>query len=146
MNKTEQSTLLVSLEKNIHYLKEKFNNSTDLKIRPLTVNDEIIRDAIVLYLDGITNTQTMQDNILSPLLKIIKFDSIDAIITRHLVIADVIKVTSFEEILSGLSRGKTLILIDGYDEGILADTAEWQMRSVTEPDTQRSMKGSLIRI
>ncbi|PEJ56328.1 spore gernimation protein GerA [Bacillus sp. AFS002410] len=144
MNKTEQSTLLVSLEKNIHYLKEKFNNSTDLKIRPLTVNDEVIRDAAVLYLDGITNTQTIQENVLSPLLRIIKFDSIDAIITRHLLIADVIKVTSLEEILSGLSRGKTLILIDGYDEGILADTADWQMRSVTEPDTQRTMKGSLI--
>ncbi|MEH7402103.1 MULTISPECIES: hypothetical protein [Bacillaceae] len=32
MNNTEQSTLVVSLEKNIQYLKEKFNHSTDLKI------------------------------------------------------------------------------------------------------------------
>ena len=144
MNNTEQPTLLVSLEKNIHYLEEKFNNSTDLKIRPLTVNDEVIRDAAVLYLDGITNTQTIQDNILSPLLRIIKFDSIDAIITRHLLVADVAKVSSNQDVLDGLTKGKTLILIDGYNEGILADTADWQMRSITEPDTQRSMKGSLV--
>ncbi|PGS50341.1 spore germination protein [Bacillus sp. AFS041924] len=144
MTNTEQTTLLVSLEKNIHYLKEKFNNSTDLKIRPITVNDEVIRDAAVLYIDGITNTQIIQDNILVPLLRIIKFESIDAVITRHLSIADVMKVTDYENILSGLSKGKTLILVDGYDEGILADTADWQMRSINEPDTQRSLKGSLI--
>ncbi len=144
MNNIEQSTLLVSLEKNIHYLKEKFNNSTDLKIRPLTVNDEVIRDAAVLYLDGITNIQAIQDNILAPLLRVIKFDRIDAIMTRHLSAADVMKVTSYEDALVGLSKGKTLILIDGYNEGILADTADWHMRSITEPDTQRSMKGSLV--
>ncbi|PGM55048.1 spore germination protein [Bacillus sp. AFS053548] len=122
MNNIEQSTLLVSLEKNIHYLKEKFNNSTDLKIRPLTVNDEVIRDAAVLYLDGITNIQAIQDNILTPLLRVIKFDSIDAIMTRHLSAADVMKVTSYEDALVGLSKGKTLILIDGYNEGILKRT------------------------
>ncbi|MEH7454376.1 spore germination protein [Gottfriedia acidiceleris] len=92
MNNTEQSTLVVSLEKNIQYLKEKFNHSTDLKIRPLTINDEVIRDGAVFYLDGITNTQTIQDNILTPLLRVIKFDNIDALMTRHLLVADVAKV------------------------------------------------------
>ncbi|PGL69867.1 spore germination protein [Bacillus sp. AFS055030] len=144
MNNTEHSTLVVSLEKNIQYLKEKYNHSTDLKIRLITVNDEVIRDGAVLYLDGITNTQTIQDNILTPLLRVIKFETIDALMTRHLLVADVAKVTTNEDVLDGLSKGKSLILIDGYKEGILADTADWQMRSVTEPDTQRSMKGSLI--
>lgn len=144
MNNTEQSTLVVSLERNIQYLKEKFNHSTDLKIRPLTVNDEVIRDGAVLYLDGINNTEAIQDNILKPLLRMIKFDNMDALMTRHLLIADVAKVTTNEEVLAGLSKGKTLILIDGYNEGILADTADWQMRSVTEPDTQRSLVGSLV--
>ena len=144
MNNLEQSTLNVSLDKNINYLKEQFNQSTDLKIRQLTINDEVIRDAAVLYLDGITNIEAVQDNILAPLLRVIKFDSMDVIITRHLLAADVMKVTLNEEVLAGLSKGKTLILIDGYNEGILADTAEWQMRSVTEPDTQRSVKGSLV--
>jgi len=144
VNNLEQTNLNVSLDKNINFLKEQFNQSTDFKIRQLTINDEVIRDAAVLYLDGITNIEAIQDNILAPLLRVIKFDSMDAIITRHLLAADVMKVTSNEEVLAGLSKGKTLILIDGYNEGILADTAEWQMRSVTEPDTQRSMKGSLV--
>jgi len=144
VNNVEQSTLTVSLEKNINYLKEQFNHSTDLKIRQLTVNDEVIRDAAILYLDGIANTQNIQDNILSPLLRIIKFDNIDAVITRHLSIVDVTKIGDFGEVLIGLSKGKTLVLIDGYKEGILADTADWQKRSITEPDTQRSVKGSMI--
>ncbi|XRG79437.1 spore germination protein [Rossellomorea sp. GAMAL-10_SWC] len=144
MNNKEQSSLVVSIEKNINYLKEMFNNGTDLKVRQITVNDEVIRDAAVLYIDGITNTQSIQDNILTPLLRMIKFKTIDAVITRHLSIADVMKVTDYEDILSGLSKGKTLILVDGYEEGILADTADWQMRSINEPDTQRSLKGSLI--
>ncbi|WP_176522460.1 MULTISPECIES: spore germination protein [unclassified Bacillus (in: firmicutes)] len=144
MNNLEQSTISVSLDKNIQYLKEKFNFSSDLKIRQFTVNDEIIRDSVIIYLDGITNTQNIQDNILTPLLRIIKFESIDAIISRHLSIVDVIKITTFDEILAGLTKGKSLVLIDGYPEGILADTSDWQMRSINEPDTQRSIKGSLV--
>ncbi|WP_088042596.1 spore germination protein [Bacillus sp. EAC] len=144
MNNLVQTTLTISLEKNINHLKEQFNHSSDLKIRQLTVNDEVIRDAAILYLDGIANTQNIQDNILSPLLRIIKFDNIDAVITRHLSIVDVAKIGDFNEVLAGLSSGKTLVLIDGYKEGILADTADWQKRSITEPDTQRSVKGSMI--
>ncbi|MFF3024421.1 spore germination protein [Gottfriedia sp. NPDC057948] len=144
MNSIEQSTLSTKLNKNINYLKEKFNHSTDLKIRLITINEEIKREVAILYLDGITNTQNIQDNILTPLIKIMKFESVDAVISRHLSIVDVIKITTLDEILSGLTKGKTLVLIDGYTEGILADTSDWQMRSINEPDTQRSIKGSLV--
>lgn len=144
MNSLELSTLSVNLDKNIHYLKEQYKNSSDLKIRYCSVNDEVEREACILYLDGIANTQNIQDNILSPLLRIIKFDSIDAILSRHITVIDASKITLTDEVLLGLSKGKAVVLIDGYDVGIIADTADWQMRAINEPDTQRSAKGSLI--
>jgi len=144
VNNLEQSTLSIHLDKNLQYIKEQFRQTTDLKIRFCTINDEVIRDVAIVYLDGIANTQNIQDNILTPLLRIIKFESIDAMLTRHLSILDAVKIGSFDDVLSGLAKGKSLVLIDGYKEGILADTADWQMRSINEPDTQRSIKGSLI--
>ncbi|PFH92642.1 spore gernimation protein GerA [Bacillus sp. AFS088145] len=140
----QQSTLSVSLNKNLNRLKEQLHISTDLKIRLLTIYDDIERDAAIIYIDGITNTQNIQENILSPLLQIHKIESIETLICRNLSIIDVSSVTSFDEILTGLSKGKTLVLIDGFKEGILADSSDWQKKSVTEPDTQRAIKGPLI--
>ncbi|KQL36343.1 hypothetical protein AN960_17155 [Bacillus sp. FJAT-25509] len=48
------------------------------------------------------------------------------------------------QIYLALTKGKALILIDGFDQGILADSADWQKRALTEPDTQRIGKGSLV--
>lgn len=144
MNTIEQSSLSVSLNKNLQRVKEQFDASSDLKIRRIQMKDDVIREAVILYVDGITDTQNMQENILSPLLQIRRIDSIEGIVLNHLSVMDVSVETTFDKILTGLSKGKAVVLIDGFNEGILADSSDWRMRAVTEPSTQSTTNGPMV--
>jgi hypothetical protein len=144
MSRVALITLSMSLQKNLKVLTEQLNDSSNLKIRKLNVQDTVKREAAILYMDGITNTQNIQENILSPLLKMTRIENIESVVKDHLSIIDVTAETSIDKILNGLTRGKCFVLIDGYNQGILADVANWQKRSVSEPNTQRTLKGSLV--
>ncbi|MFF2876442.1 spore germination protein [Gottfriedia sp. NPDC057991] len=144
MDQLQSSTLSISLHKNIKLIKDSFHQTSDLKIRPFTMNDEVLRNAAILYIDGFTDTKNLQEYILTPLLNIHHIESIEAVVTRNISIIDVTVATNCDEIKVGLSKGKALVLMDGFSEGILADSADWKMRSLTEPDTQRSSLGPLV--
>ncbi len=139
-----RSDISISLHSNLKAFSERFNGLSNLKIRKLNVGDKTKREAAIFYMDGITNTQNIQENILAPLLKMNGMKSIDSVIKDHLSIIDVTVESSIDEIANGLTKGKCLVLIDGYNQGILADVANWQTRSVSEPNTQRTIKGSMV--
>ncbi|MGG0177200.1 spore germination protein [Gottfriedia acidiceleris] len=144
MNKMESFSLSISLHKNLMQIRDNINKTSDLKVRTFTINDEVVRDAAILYIDGITDTKNIQENLLKPLQGIYRIKSIESIISGKLSIIDVSVVTKFDEICIALTKGKALVLIDGYDQGILADSSDWQMRALAEPDAQRTSRGSLI--
>lgn len=144
MTITNKTTLSISIHKNITMLSEYFSASSNLKVRKCRIRDKVKRDTAILYLDGITNTQKIEDNVITPLLKMMRFESMEAVSTEHISAADVTIETSIDNLVSELTKGKCIVLIDGYSEGIVADVADWQARTIMEPDTQRTLKGSLI--
>jgi spore germination protein KA len=144
MTMIQSSTLSISLHKNIKQIKESFHQTSDLKIRPFIIYGDVVSEAAILYIDGITDTKNMQENIRSPLLKVHHIESMEAIVERYLSIIDVTVENNMDEIKVGLTKGKALVMIDGFSKVILADSANWQMRSLTEPDSQRTAKGSFV--
>ena len=55
---------------------------------------------------------------------------------------DAAAVTEVHDMVMGVFAGKTLLVIDGYDGGILLDAKEYPTRSVQEPDTSKVLRGS----
>ncbi|MED4229405.1 spore germination protein [Neobacillus cucumis] len=144
MTRIDRSTLSISIHRNLKVLSEQFNGPSNFKIRSLNVGVNPKIEADIFYIDGITNTQNIQENILNPLLKMTKMENVESVIKDHLSIIDVTVEDSIVEIVTGLIKGKCLVLIDGYNQGILADVSNWQTRSLSEPDTQRTIKGSMV--
>lgn len=145
MTRADKLTLTMSLHSNIKVFSEQFfNGLSNLKIRKFNIGDKTKREAAIFYMDGITDTQNIQENILAPLLKMSKMVSIESVINDHLSIIDVTVESSIDVIANSLIKGKCLVLIDGCNQGILADVANWQKRSLREPDTQRTIKGSMV--
>ncbi|MBM7652709.1 spore germination protein [Neobacillus cucumis] len=144
MTRIDRSTLSISIHRNLKVLSEQFNGPSNFKIRSLNVGVNPKIEAAIFYIDGITNTQNIQENILNPLLKMTKMENVESVIKDHLSNIDVTVEDSIVEIVTGLTKGKCLVLIDGYNQGILADVSNWQTRSLSEPDTQRTIKGSMV--
>ena len=61
---------------------------------------------------------------------------------RYVSACDAQTVTDGDEAEMAVFAGKTLTLIDGYDDGILMDVKQFPTRAVEEPDTSRVLRGS----
>ena len=65
-----------------------------------------------------------------------------AFLAAYVTVPDAAAVTEVHDMVMGVFAGKTLLVIDGYDGGILLDAKEHPTRSVQEPDTSKVLRGS----
>ena len=65
-----------------------------------------------------------------------------AFLAAYVTVPDAAAVTEVHDMVRGVFAGKTLLVIDGYDGGILLDAKEYPTRSVQEPDTSKVLRGS----
>ena len=65
-----------------------------------------------------------------------------AFLAAYVTVPDAAAVTEVRDMVMGVFAGKTLLVIDGYDGGILLDAKEYPTRSVQEPDTSKVLRGS----
>ena len=65
-----------------------------------------------------------------------------AFLAAYVTVPDAAAVTEVHAMVMGVFAGKTLLVIDGYDGGILLDAKEYPTRSVQEPDTSKVLRGS----
>ena len=65
-----------------------------------------------------------------------------AFLAAYVTVPDAAAVTEVHDMVMGVFAGKTLLVIDGHDGGILLDAKEYPTRSVQEPDTSKVLRGS----
>ena len=65
-----------------------------------------------------------------------------AFLASYVTVPDAAAVTEVHDMVMGVFAGKTLLVIDGYDGGVLLDAKEYPTRSVQEPDTSKVLRGS----
>ncbi|PET77080.1 hypothetical protein CN514_01465 [Bacillus sp. AFS001701] len=115
MNEINFASLSISLHKNLKQIEEAIYKSADLKRRSFTIDSA--RDAAILYIDGITDTINLQENILKPLQELSKIRNLETIVSESISIIDVTIVTELDQIYLALTKGKALVLIDGMTKG-----------------------------
>ena len=66
----------------------------------------------------------------------------DAFLRSFVTACDAAVCLKKEEAVLGVLSGKTLLVVDGWDGGILMDVKQFPTRSIEEPDTSRVLRGS----
>ncbi|MGF3105951.1 spore germination protein [Rossellomorea sp. DUT-2] len=69
---------------------------------------------------------------------------IDQIIERIVESADVKTTTQYQELTDAIVQGSTVLLIDGFREGIIIPSPKWAERSVEASIGERSVRGTQI--
>lgn len=160
--KTDKSTQVESdndlalltdnLEENIEIIKKSTGESSDIVIRKIRVGKDGGINIGVLYTDGLVNIDLVQDFILKTLMLEIRKVPLDTMVSPSNEVLDLLmgfslpngeveEVENFDSLFTKLLSGDTIILIDGYEKGILIDTKGWEDRGVTEPNTQTVVRG-----
>lgn len=164
---TECKEIFNTLSVNLEYLKVKYNAliNSDIKFREFTFT---ARDkeynAFLVYIDGMVDSKTINDFVLKPLMflnkdskhksipiaisnnitvrKVKKFNLEDYIYDSLLPQNDIVKVSEFAEIISGINSGNCALFVDTIPIAFDLDVKGFKHRSVSEPQNEIVVRGS----
>jgi spore germination protein KA len=140
-------TLSKTLAKNRARLEEIFElpANTDIVIREFRI-PAINKDALIIYIDGLTDRNTQIFGVLQPLMildkETISTHDPSAIVYEKLLPGhQIAKNKKIMEAVNGVLDGSTTLLIDGSDEALIIETKGWEHRGVEKPVTEHVVRG-----
>jgi spore germination protein KA len=137
-----------NLEEILHTISAGLGHSTDLIIRRLRIPSNPPCKVAIAYMDGLANVKEILDSLLidyrSGEIVLPMLDDITplSLIKEYLLkSAEITGTSDFETLYHTILSGDTVIVVDGYNEGICASTRDWKDRGVTEPSSQSVVRG-----
>ena len=126
--------------RNIELICDFMGNSSDFIVREITIGRK--QQAALFYLDGMTDMQKVQDNVIRPLHGV-SADEITLPLLKDgvLDVGEASIVQNFEEALDLILSGSLLLLLDGMDDGLSISLPGWEERSITESKAQPVVRG-----
>ncbi|MCP3740676.1 spore germination protein [Rossellomorea sp. BNER] len=150
MSESNSSVLIDrSLDTNIETIKKKTGNSSDIVIRTIQNGIFTIKTAII-YVEGIVDDKSIRDFLIDSLMNdpdILEEDltpqnALDIISNQVVAIGVIQRIDDWDELLSHLMSGNTIILVDGVSVALSASTQGGEKRAIEEPSTQMAVRGS----
>ncbi|WP_231514765.1 spore germination protein [Oceanobacillus salinisoli] len=146
------------LKKTVGKLEEIFKSDSDFTVRNLTIYGEI--PAVIIYLNSMVDKDVINQDIAKPLMNLSTHqnksenEDIDnrtiekdeesfkrSILNKALYYTEVEKEESLANIIEGILRGKTAVIVDGIKEAFLLETAKIDKRGITEPEKEQVIRG-----
>ncbi|MFF2448129.1 spore germination protein [Neobacillus sp. NPDC058068] len=139
--KPEEQGILRSYLDNVSRIKVELGNSTDLVFREFTICQH---KGTVVYIDGLADEKLICDFFIESL----SDEELDSRQEPFQVMADkAVGLGSFQiatewnQVFDSILSGNTIFFLDGYNKAINVETKGWEMRAITEPSTQLSIRG-----
>ena len=138
-----------NLEQNRLALKTVLGDSPDIIFRDVKIGKSGIQ-ALIVYIDGLTDTDSIADNVLKSLtfearyieLADLKQLTIDTIKEHVLTMSEAREEKSFQKLLSYILSGDTVIFVQGLEAAIAVSARNGSVhRNVSEPVTEAVIRG-----
>ena len=159
-NSDKIENIYSQIDANLKYIKPKYNTliNSDIITREFTLNTGSKQyKAFILYIDGMVDSQILNDFVLKPLMlknkfcnnetsKIIvqkgKKSNIANFIQDCLIPQNNIKQqSSFKDIFSGVNSGNCALFVDTLSVGFDIDVKGFKQRSISKPENEIVIKG-----
>ena len=138
-----------SLEKNRQTLAEIYRlpRNKDLVIREITIGRSKEAPGLIVYLEGIVDSQKLNRFVLEPLLAtshlVYGGDPGDELLKQVFPAGGAKRVDAMTNLQESINAGDTVVIIDGLAEGIAIDTKGGEQRGVDSPKTEQTIRGSM---
>lgn len=146
----QQRPLSRSLQANLQMVRETFGNAQDLIVRELTPGAARL-DAGLVYLEGLTDKEMVNEHILNVLMlderltpppaRTSPADLLTFIKKSSLSVGEIHEVKTLAAVVDGLLCGDTVLFLDGFKTALLVGTRGWEKRPISEPDTEVVVRG-----
>ncbi len=145
---TTDDLLNTSLAKNIKVIRNTLGHSNDIIIREITIGETEPHRLAIISIDGLSDKTMISDSVIDKLMANIEEEQEIEITTinqyvrsSYLTVGDVMNIEHFTTLYHAILNGETVILLDGFAEGIVTSTKSAKDRAVTEPSTESVIRG-----
>ena len=142
----QNSELSADLLTNEQTLKDLFINCSDFITRPIYINGE--PKIILFYIEGLTDTKTVDFIVLKPMLfeglpdGLNKIGNIGEIVKQQLFAHTPVKtISELKTLVDSLLKGELCVLVEGEANALVADMKAPEKRSIEEPSTEVVIRG-----
>lgn len=135
------------LNGNIDLLRAGVGKQSPIVVKHFYIGMDEPLEAAIIYINGITNKDIIDRDILNPLMIHIgenlngKENIGDYLCKRYISMSNTLVESDFNVVVDHLKRGKTAVLINGALEVIIADTTGGVQRAMLEPMNETAAKG-----
>ena len=140
--------LVKSLEKNIFLIKQIFSDDATLVTRRFENKNRKSAKCCIFYINGMVNVDIINKSIIKPVLEnemktedISSNNLLEDMQNKIIMANEVKELNDLEEIITSVTYGDTLFLLDGYDKALVIDTKGWKVRAVTESTSEKTVRG-----
>ncbi|MEK8131292.1 spore germination protein [Paenibacillus filicis] len=141
-----QEQLDRDLLQNLERVKQEMARCSDVVYRVCSIEEKM--KAVIIYIDGMCDTQVLDTAVLQPLMDYFRRQaeseaSEDVPESGDLFIPtmQISKSSRLEDILQGILRGETVILLQGEAYALIADLVRIEQRSMEEPSSEKVVRG-----
>jgi spore germination protein KA/spore germination protein len=128
-----------SLKANENALRRLFTDCSDVCIRKFQIQGGI--DALIVFVDGMINTQSLEDALRSIMTIKGGEDATSRIQEQILPVSQLKAADNYGELLDGVLSGDTALLVDNDNRALLIGLRGGKQRSVSEPETESVIRG-----
>lgn len=134
-----------NIETDTNIFREIFKNDIAIRFRRLTVRTNIKLECMLIYFDGMVDSEQLNDGVIEPLLESSAENASDSIAeyieTQVLCVRDVKQEMNVKKIIEGLLYGEAVLLISDSKTALCIDIKGFKTRGIKEPETERLLSG-----
>ncbi|PRR79363.1 Spore germination protein B1 [Clostridium liquoris] len=136
------------LQTKINSIKSLVGEKNELIVREFVIGKSSSMDAALLYINGLTNRQTIDSDVLRPLMFKVEEDLAvtdnleDIIIKKYISISNVFIEQDINKVALNIKRGKSVLVFPGTAKFIIIDTIGGEYRGIEDPINETSVRAS----
>jgi spore germination protein len=129
------------LLENIAEIQKSFSETPDLVVKNFIIKQTKCPAALV-YLSGLTDTKTVNNHVLSPLLFEANKEEQD--FDAQVSLGQVIEKSIWQEIENAILQGNSVLFIDQRNIAFIFDTQGWPQRGIEDTNIESSLRGEHV--
>jgi hypothetical protein len=148
MNRSESERLSRSLEKNLLYFRNVFQECSDVVFREFQLDSQRKRRGALLYIDGLADRKTIDEQVLSPLMDLARHaESLQHEITANwlkesnISIGEIEEETDRVELYTAILSGMAVLLMGNSRVALILSVPGWEKRNVESSMLEKVVRG-----
>ncbi len=138
----------LNLKENLDLINNKIGKNNIVVTKSLLIGKEEELEGAIIYINGLASKDMIDRDVLNPLMLHVeeklkdKPNIMEYISKRYITMSNTKVEKDINNLIYGLKRGSTALLLENSDEAIIIDTSSGDYRPISEPANESAVRGA----